>query len=448
MQIESSGPVATGTLAESARTGAPIPKRGLVHNRNFVLLACAQGISNVGDFFFTTTLLVWIYDLTHQAGAVGSIWVAEYAPIFLLGPFAGVFVDRWNRRTTMLTADIARAALTLIPLLVAGALRLPAIYVSVFVLRAFSRFFMPAKAALLQAIVPEEQRGQAASVSQTMMAISFILGPAIATPLYSLFGPTLALTINALSFGVSALCVGLMRVPREQLHPYAYQAQEANSQQGLQLVLREFREGLTFVRKTRTLLVLIFMSLLTMLGAGALNSLDIVFVAQRLHSPTSLYGTLMAAGGVGVLVGAVVCGLLGKKITPKAMVSWGVMLLGIGLIAYSFQTIFLVAVILNFLICIPQAGLNIGFGPLIMGVTPGKMMGRVQSVLDTSMFGFSLLSATLASFLGQLVRVDILFGLCGGLIVLAGILSLFLLPAHEGQPETAMVAENAGDLHP
>ncbi|GHO66373.1 hypothetical protein KSC_052650 [Ktedonobacter sp. SOSP1-52] len=75
-------------------------------------------------------------------------------------------------------------------------------------------------------------------------------------------------------------------------------------------------------------------------------------------------------------------------------------------------------------------------------------MGRVQSVLDTSMFGFSLLSATLASFLGQLVRVDILFGLCGGLIVLAGILSFFLLPAHEGQPETAMVAENAGDLHP
>lgn len=445
MQVETN---TKSSLAANASADTPGSRRGLAHNRNFVLLACAQGISNVGDFFFTTTLLVWIYDLTHQAGAVGSIWVAEYAPIFLLGPIAGVFVDRWNRRTTMLTADIARAGLTLIPLLVAATLRLPAIYMSVFVLGAFSRFFMPAKAALLQTIVPEEQRGQAASVSQTMMAISFILGPAIATPLYTLLGPTLALTINALSFGISALCIGLMRVPRAQLHPYAYQAQKEQSQQGLKLVLREFQEGLTFVRKTRTLLVLVFMSLLAMLGAGALNSLDIVFVAQRLHSPTSLYGTLMAAGGVGVLVGAVVCGLLGKRITPKAMVSWGVILLGVGLIVYSFQTIFLVAVVLNFLICVPQAGLNIGFGPLIMGVTPGKMMGRVQSVLDTSMFGFSLLSATLASFLGQLVRVDILFGLCGGLIVLAGMLSLFLLPAREGQPEVAVIPENASELHP
>src|SRR5713226_3705751 len=115
--------------------------KGLLINRNFALLAIGQAISNLGDFVYSTTLLVWVFVLTHSAAAVSGVLIAQYIPMFLLGPVAGVFVDRWNRRTTMVVADLSRMTVALLPLFVAGTLRLPTIYLSVFLISVFSRFF-------------------------------------------------------------------------------------------------------------------------------------------------------------------------------------------------------------------------------------------------------------------------------------------------------------------
>src|SRR5712692_10409388 len=203
--------------------------KGLLINRNFALLAIGQAISNMGDFVYSTTLLVWVFALTHSAAAVSGILIAQYAPIFVLGPIAGVFVDRWNRRSTMIVADLARTALTLLPLIAPVFLRLPTIYASVFLLSAFSRFFMPARAGMQQVIVADQQQAQAASIGQATFALSIIIGPAIASPLYFLVGPIVALVINAASFLVSALCLRAMRVSKEALHPHL--VAEADPQQ-------------------------------------------------------------------------------------------------------------------------------------------------------------------------------------------------------------------------
>src|SRR3989440_8405558 len=107
----------TGPLVPLQKIPEPVgPKRGegFLINRNFALLAIGQAISNMGDFVYATTLLVWVFVLTHSAAAVSGVWIAQYAPIFLLGPIAGVFVDRWNRRRTMIVADVARAVVTLL----------------------------------------------------------------------------------------------------------------------------------------------------------------------------------------------------------------------------------------------------------------------------------------------------------------------------------------------
>src|SRR5437660_9340830 len=118
------------------------PPHGLLRlliNRNFALLAIGQAISNMGDFVYSTTLLVWVFLLTHSAAAVSGVLIAQYAPIFLLGPVAGVFVDRWNRRQTMIVADLVRAMAAILPFIVAASLRLATIYTSVFLISAFSR---------------------------------------------------------------------------------------------------------------------------------------------------------------------------------------------------------------------------------------------------------------------------------------------------------------------
>src|SRR5215470_10151019 len=143
---------------------APVPDvisqgKGLLINRNFAWLASGQAISNLGDFVFSTTLLIWVFTHTHSAAAVSGVLAAQYLPVFLLGPLAGVFVDRWNRRQTMLISDLIRAGAATLPLLAPASLRFQAIYASVFLISALGRFFLPAESGVLQVIVaPSQQR--------------------------------------------------------------------------------------------------------------------------------------------------------------------------------------------------------------------------------------------------------------------------------------------------
>src|SRR5262249_18394176 len=123
------------------QTAVNAPGQGFLINRNFAWLAVGQAISNLGDVVYSTTLLIWVFTLTHSAPAVSGVLAAQYLPVFLLGPFAGVFVDRWNRRQTMLISDLIRAVAATLPLIAPASLRLQAIYTSVFLISALGRFF-------------------------------------------------------------------------------------------------------------------------------------------------------------------------------------------------------------------------------------------------------------------------------------------------------------------
>jgi MFS family permease len=405
----------------------PVPANGFLINRNFRLLAIGQAISNIGDFVYSTTLLIWVYVLTHSAAAVSGVLIAQYLPVFLLGPIAGVFVDRWDRRQTMVISDVTRAIIALLPLVVPIFLRLPAIYTSVFLISAFSRFFMPARAGIMQVIVADEQQPQAASISQATFALSFIIGPAIASPLYFAVGPIVACIINAASFLISAISVRAIRASKEALHPYL-KSDTQRSTNGVKAVLRELIAGLQFVVQTRVLLIVVILALIAMLGAGALNALDVIFVNQRLHVSTSLYGPLLAIGGLGTLLGAIGAGFVAKRIKPRHILAGSVFLLGLFLIVYAFQTQYALALIVMFITGIPQGGIDVGFMPLLLGATPRRLIGRVQSVIETAMFGSSLVSIGLAGYFGQFIPVYIIYAVGGVFIALAGLFGWFALP--------------------
>jgi len=179
-----------------------------------------------------------------------------------------------------------------------------------------------------------------------------------------------------------------------------------------------------------------FLALIAMLGAGCLNALDIIFVSQRLHASTVLYGPLMAVGGVGALLGAIAAGLLVRRVEPRYLLSGSLLLLGLGIIFYAFQTTFLAALVINFIISIPNGGIEVGFAPILLNTTPRALMGRVESVIQTAMYATSLLSVALAGYFGQFVPVYIIFAVGGALLALSGIFGWFSVPA---QPEMALL---------
>ena len=397
-------------------------------NRNLALIIAGQGISNLGDFLYSQTLLIWVFTLAPGSAAVSAVTAVQSLPVLLIGPFAGIFIDRWNRRQTMIAANLGQAVLPLLPLIVPAVIRLPAIYASVSLIFTLGTFTTSANSGLLQVVVESKQLPQAVSFNQTAFTLSSILGSFLATPLYLTVGPAMALLINATSFLLSALCLSLVRAPREALHPYAFR-KDKSEVRGVEGVFRDLIAGFRFIITTRLLLMVCVVVCVALLGAGALQSLNIVFLSKQLHMKSTFAGFLLSALGMGILVGLMGAGLIARRLAPKYLFTISILLLGVGVIIYSFQAVFPLALIVIFIIGTQQGGSQLGYLSILLGTTPETMIGRVQSAVQMCVAGMAIVSASLAGYLGQVLPVNRIFTISGILIVSAGLFGWLILRA-------------------
>ncbi len=99
-----------------------------------------------------------------------------------------------------------------------------------------------------------------------------------------------------------------------------------------------------------------------------------------------------------------------------------------GLVVFAFQTSFLLALAIIFIGSTPQGAIDVGFAPLMLSLTPQTLMGRVQAVIQTGMYGMSLLSIALAGYVAQFIPVYIIYAFCGLLIASVGLFGWFAVP--------------------
>ncbi len=208
----------------ATRSESPGPP-ALRHNRNWRLLWLGQSVSATGDMVFYVTVLLWIATVIAKglpwapAAASGAL-IATAAPVLVVGPLAGVFVDRWDRRRTMLVADAARfvlvSSLLVLPMLrhqlPVGA-QLAILYAVLAACSCFAEFFNPSRLAVVGAIVPPEQQPQASSLLSAASSLAQVIGPPIAAPLLFTLGVQWALIFNAASFLFSFICIRAISVP-------------------------------------------------------------------------------------------------------------------------------------------------------------------------------------------------------------------------------------------
>lgn len=413
---------------------------GLWRSRNWRLFWTGQSASVVGDAVFDTSVLLWVVKIiaNHQpyAPVAGSgVLVAAALPALVLGPFAGVFVDRWNRRRTMLLADAARAVLiaALLPLAfpsVAGhlprPLQLGVVYVLVAAAACFSQFFGPSRFAMLAAIVPERDIPKASSLEMSSQYAASIVGPPLAAPLVLLVGVQWALIINALSFAASFLCVWLVRVPAQADSPGAADAADAAAPGGY---WRQFGAGLRFFAASPVLVALTIGLFVTVLGAGALNALDVFFLQANLHASASWYGTLSMAEGIGGLAGTVAAGWVITRAGAGRTFWAGLIVSGACIVGYALMSRLLPAVVILAAVGLLLGCVNTAFSPLMLSATPQHMIGRVMSVISplanvaaiasTALAG-ALASTTLRGFRASLAGLP--FGPYNTVIAVGGLL--------------------------
>ncbi len=264
----------------------------LWRNHNYLLLQSGQMVSFIGNqqqFLALPLLVLALTGSAIQAGlAIGLNAVAS----IVVSPIVGVLVDRWNRKTTMVLCDAGRMFVTLtIPLAFwSHMLTMPLIYVAVAIASILGTIFSVANAAALPNVVSQDQLPMALSQSQAAYTSVRVVGSLIGGTLYSI-GKVIPFLVNALSFGVSVLSLGLLRGN--------FQVSREASRQPLHEAIVE---GFAWLWKQPLLRFLTIVNGADSLRYGA-GYLVILIIAEELHTSPSGIGAIFMAAGIGALLG-------------------------------------------------------------------------------------------------------------------------------------------------
>lgn len=279
-------------------------------NKNFRRLWYGQVVSQLGDWLDSIALFTLMLNLTGSGQAVGLLFLAEFLPGAIVGPFAGVVVDRLPRKLVMIGADIARAALVLLLLLVNGPEDLWLLYLAVIGKTAIAAFFEPARSAIIPSLCRREELVSANAVSGATWSAMLAIGAAIGGLVAGTLGVQAAFLLDAASFLLSAVLIATVRAPRRAAPPPDSAPQRASA---VGQALGELREGLRYVFAHRELLWLTFTKALWSLGGGVLLLLTLfgreIFPLGR-DGAISI-GLLYAARGIGTGIGPLVALRLG-----------------------------------------------------------------------------------------------------------------------------------------
>jgi len=300
----------------------------LLRQRNFALLWIGGLTSGVGSAMLFIALPFYVYARTHSALATGAMFIAEMAPAVLLGSVAGVFVDRWDRRRTMIAADLARAALLLLLLAVDTRDRLWIIYAVACAESALSQFFTPAAGALLPRLVEDRALVTANSLGAFSDNLTRLVAPSLGSAVLGLLGLPSVVLADSASYLVSGLLVALIRPPRDATAPVSRAPHpRPDATAAWARAWRAWCDGLGVIRRDRVLATLFLVRAASAMAQGIFIVLIVLIVKDALLGGAVVLGWVSTAQGVGGLVG----GLVGGRIVGGALLAVG----AIGLVTYN-----------------------------------------------------------------------------------------------------------------
>lgn len=311
----------------------------VVRSRSYFPLWLGQLLSSFGDTLHYVALVVLVYDLSGRGPAVAGLVAAEAAPVLLLGPVAGVVIDRFSRKRVLIVSDLLRAALALSLVWPQGVEHACVVAAG---LAAGNTFFTPAVQAIIPSLITEQQRLAANSVSWSTGRLVQILASAAAGGLIALVGTDAAFVVNAASFAASAALIARLRIPAHAGHPGAPTAR------GVVGYLEDARAGLSCAFGDRFVSRLLLVQALASLATGATGAMLVALRERHLGMPPAGFAWLIGAIGAGALVGPIIPNALARDYRDARWLFGPYVLRGIGDILLAVFTPLPIALLLLF----------------------------------------------------------------------------------------------------
>ena len=398
----------------------------VLKNRDFFLLWIGQIISQLGDRLSQMALIALVY--TKSPGStlgIAKILSFTLIPVFLIGPIAGVYVDRWDRRRIMYISDLLRATLVLCIAVLLINKNLGWVYLIIFIIFSIGRFFVPAKMAIIPDLVDKKHLLMANSLVNTTGMIAAVLGFGVSGIVVEKLGAQGGFYLDTLSFLVSGSCIFLIAKKTMSLASLKKVSREA-VEEFRKSVLEDLKEGLLYFFKEKKLRFTAAIIFSLWAALGAVYVVIIVFIQQILHSATKDLGLLIMFMGIGLFSGSLVYGKFGQQVSHYKIIFTSLILSGIMLIIFGLginrYPYFAVAAALSFILGIFISPIMIATNTIIHKVSANHMMGKIFSsleiVIHLGFLSFMFLSSLLVerfkiSHLSIIITVGIVIVLLG-----------------------------------
>lgn len=370
-------------------------------NSSFRNLWLASLLSLTGSQISRVGLILYVSSTGDSVLALALLLTLELLPGAIVAPLAGVVIDAYSKRAVMIVADLLRM---IFMLFIWWRPTAGMIYVMAALHSIATVFYLPAKSALLPAVVEESDLPKANGLDQSALSMTLVAGPIIGAELLILVGLKATLIVDALSFLASALLVTRVK-SRAVIREYV--------ELSLASTVENVKAGWSYVTAHRLLLRLNVMVFVSFLCAGMWIPLAPSFVRDQLSGSSRLIGWQMGIWGLGAIFGGLLAPSLVRRFGKGLMVFLGLLTEGVSLSLYAVVSHIGISMVIMFELGIVVSIVVVAFYSILQTVVEEPFLGRVFSIVKQSENVAVVLAMVFAVLLHGFLESHVIFLVAG-----------------------------------
>lgn len=340
----------------------------LWRNRDFLIVWLGQSVSMFGTRVSYIAWIWWVLDRTDSAAATAAIGIAAAIPSFLLGPFAGAIVDRYDRRRVMQTMDLINAVLYAVAsaMMFTGALRVWHVYLFAALSAVATAFHRPALRASIPNLVSQVQLTAANSYYQISRGVCGFVGLLLGGILVGWIGVAPTLLLDGATFALAGLSLALVSFPSPRQEVVAR----------FRDILADMMAGLRFVFSRRTLFYLIMLYGLVNFLLAPMGTLFSILSKDLFGAGPQGFGMLNSSVSAGLLVGGFVAAALRRYHKHGWVICGSLLLLGVALALFGVSRSLYLSMGMLAILGMAVANANVFQAVIFQTHVPNEMQGR------------------------------------------------------------------------
>lgn len=406
--------------------------------RRFFTIWGGQAFSLVGSSLVQFALVWWLTVETGSGTVLALGTLMGVLPQILVAPLAGAYVDRWDRRRTMIVADflVSAVAFLLILAFAAGAVEVWMVLVAMLARATFSGFHWPAMQAATSMMVPEEHLSRIGGINQAMYGLANVVAAPAGAVLIAMMPMWGVLSVDLVTAAMAIVPLLFIPVPnperKEQEHS----------------LIKEMKEGLAFLKGWRGAVSVIFLFMIANLLLSPAFSLLPLLVIDHFGGGAPEYAAMEALAGLGMLVGGIALGIWGgfKKRIYTTLISTLTLSLAMTVMGVLPQDMILIGYACCLLIGAALSMLNGSLMAMMQASVPFAMQGRVFALISSGVTAMMPIGLLLAGPMSDIIGVQVWY-LVAGIPMIALSVAYMFIPSVMSM-ESITFQEDAGTSGP